>query len=298
VLTHFHATFLLTWNPSAILILWPENVDTTITSVYGLLCTVFPILLATAASVGRGKLTLYESHFAIAVTASPISIYLVYRAIYEAYRYPTFLRHISEDTEVTFAHVASLILPVFWLSLNLVISFSSSAFINSSLCKGMTLQYWLAFQAESNFLGALDVMGGRDLSVDWYSRKGLGIVSVFTMWVWGVYFVRHRRDVWDLFNMRKSSYKNRPFYFRWPCHVQKAVKCSWYVMNKTSLPNSPTNLGMSLLLHIIGLFLSLFPVFSGIGFLAYPTIFHSRDTHLNMDKLVMFPTDNLHAELT
>jgi hypothetical protein len=241
VFTYSLAPFLHTWNPSAILILWPDNVDTITTSVYGLFSQVFPILLATAASVGHGKLTLYEAQFSIAVTASPISIYVVYRAIYDAYKHPNFLRNISKDTKATFAHLLSLILPIFWLSLNLVISFSSSAFINSSLCRGMTLQYWLAFQVASNFLGALDVMGGRDVSTDWRSRRGLGIVSVFTMWLYGVYFVRHRNDIWDLFNMRRSLYKHRPFYFRWPCHVQKAVKSSWYVMNKTALPNSPTN---------------------------------------------------------
>jgi hypothetical protein len=298
VFTYSRALFLHTWNPSAILILWPENAEDTMTSVYGHFCQVFPILLATAASIGRGKLTLYEAHFSIAVTASPISIYLVYRAIYEAYKHPNFLHNISEDTKTTFAHLLSLILPILWLSLNIVISFSPSAFINSSLCKRMTLQYWLAFQVASNFLGALDVMGGRDVSIDWRSRKGLGIVSVFTMWVWGVYLVRHSRDIWDMFNKRRSLYKHRPFYFRWPCHVQKAMKCSWYVTNKTALPNSPTNLGKSLLLHIIGLFLSLFSVFSGIGFLAYQSIFHSRNTRLNMVKPVMFPTDDLHAGLT
>ena len=71
--TYSGAPFLHTRNPPAILVSWPENVGDTMTSVYGLFSQVFTILLATTASIGREKLTLFEAHFAIAVTASPIS---------------------------------------------------------------------------------------------------------------------------------------------------------------------------------------------------------------------------------
>jgi hypothetical protein len=197
--------------------------------VYGLFSQVYPILLATLASVHRTKLSLFDAHFAVAVSASPISVYLAYKALYDAYRHPDHFRHLMKDTAKTVAHWLALILPFLWLIVNVIVSFSPTAFTNSHLCQGMTVQRWFEFQIASNFVGVLDVMGMRDLWNDLSDRGGLGALSIAVLWAVGVYFARHHGDIWNLFHERRLEDRDcdRSFYIRWPRNVQKTVKASW-----------------------------------------------------------------------
>jgi len=216
----------------AVLFRWPDEQRDNIrqTSVYGLFSQVYPILLATIvsiASVGRTKLSLFEAHFAVAVSASPISAYVVYQAFYDACQHPRLFLHLSKDTAVGFARWLALILPFIWLAVNTIVSFSPTAFKNSHLCNGMTVPRWFEFQIVSNFVGVLDVMGRRDLWNDLRSRGGLGAVSVSALWASGVYFVRHLNDILNLFNARRLRDRNRRFYTRWPRSVHKAVGALW-----------------------------------------------------------------------
>lgn len=219
--------YLLSSQTSAILKRWSKPEDDLQNSEYGLYSQVYPILLATIASVNRQKLSLFEAHFAVAVSASPVSVYLACMALYELYQDRRRFFDVTKHTGHVCALWLGAILPLVWLALNVIVSFSPTAFTNSDLCQGMTIEKWLEFQIVSNFVGVLDVMGRRDLWNDLSSRGGLGAISVGTLWVWGVYFVRHRQRIWVKFKKAQELHKHYWFFFRWPLHVLKFGKVSW-----------------------------------------------------------------------
>lgn len=188
-----------------VLFRWSKSSDDYQISVYGLFSQVYPVLLATVASIGRSKLSIFEAHFAVAVSASPVTVYLAYMAFPELDGKRSLFRDLTKDTKNGVARWLAMILPILWLSLNLVISFHPTAFRNSYLCKGMSFGRWFEFQLVSNFIGVLDVMGRRDLWNDLQGRGGLGAVSVGALWVSGVYLVRHREDIWEVFKERRSN---------------------------------------------------------------------------------------------
>ena len=162
-----------------------------------LLSQVYPILIATASSIGSGELSelsLFDAHYAVAVTASPITIYLVYSSFRDVFRRPNILFQKLMSSKAVVRYLG-LILPLLWLFVNLMTSFYTKAFRDSALCQGMTLSLWIEFQIASNFMGLLDVMGRRDLINDIEERGGLGMVSPLGLRIYGVYLVRHRYDI-------------------------------------------------------------------------------------------------------
>jgi hypothetical protein len=201
--------------------------DGLLDSVYGLFSQVYPILLATVASIGGSMLSLFEAHFAVAVSASPISVYLAWKAVHDTCRTPDLLFHPVRYTRNTVALYLGLLLPLLWLTLNLMVSFHSMAFTNSYLCQGMTVGRWFEFQIVSNFVGVLDVMGRRDLWSDLRGRGGLGAVSVGALWVWGVYFVHHRSDIWETAMDVRNNYTHLPFLHRWLLRIWRMAKAPW-----------------------------------------------------------------------
>ena len=179
------------------------------TSVAMHLTQVYPIMIATAGSINTDNLTLFDAHFAVAVTASPVSFYLVYSCIRDAIGRPNTLfsklrRESGPATNIIRAF--GLTLPILWLGVNLTISFSPHAFKDSHLyCKEMTFARWLEFQTASNFVGVLDVMGRRDIWNDLSGRGGLGAICLVIMLVWAVYLVRHRKDIYEEIRFRRSD---------------------------------------------------------------------------------------------
>jgi hypothetical protein len=152
--------------------------------MYGLFSQVYPILLATIASIGRSKLSLFAAHFSVAISASPVSVYISYQALYNARYHPAIFCRVLEDTKKSVALWLALILPFLWLTLNLVSSFSSTAF-NSNLCKGTTLSDWFDAQISINFVVVL-----RDILLDTKDKGGLETISITALWLWGICFVR------------------------------------------------------------------------------------------------------------
>jgi hypothetical protein len=161
-------------------------------------------MIATAASINTDSLSLFDAHFAVAVTASPVSVYLVYSAVRDVFNRPnTLFRKLNYWK--TLIRYMGLALPVLWLGINLVISFSPRAFKNSpENCQKMTLMDWLEFQVLSNFVGVFDVMGNRDLWNDLLRRGGLGTISLILMWIWAIYLVRHRYDILNEIRLREE----------------------------------------------------------------------------------------------
>ena len=146
------------------------------TSIFMLLSQVYPILIATASSIGSRELSLFDAHYAVAVTASPITVYFVYSSFRDVFSHPNILFQKLMSSKVIVRYLG-LLLPLLWLFVNLMTSFYTKAFSDSALCHGMTLSLWTEFQIASNFI-SLDLMGRLDLIKDIEERGGLGTVSL------------------------------------------------------------------------------------------------------------------------
>ena len=202
---HFEIAILLRWSK-----------DDLKTSVFMLLSQVYPILIATASSIGSGELSelSFDAHYAVAVTASPITIYLVYSSFRDGvFRRPNILFQKLMSSKAVVRYLG-LILPLLWLFVNLMTSFYTKAFRDSALCQGMTLSLWIEFQIASNFMGVLDVMGRRDLINDIEERGGLGMVSLLGLWIYGVYLVRHRYDIFHEYQTWRDDLRHLPTWKR------------------------------------------------------------------------------------
>ena len=204
-----------------------------------LLFQVYPIMLATAASINTNNLSLFDAHFAVAVTASPVSVYLAYSAARDVFNRPnTLFRKLTSGK--TLIRCLGLALPVLWLAINLTISFSPRAFRNSpENCQKMTFIEWFEFQAMSNFIGVLDVMGRRDLWNDLEGRGGLGAISLTLMWIWAVYLVRHRYDILNEIRRRQERQVIHNFFRRKLLVIWSVVSASWWAPISLHFKRSP-----------------------------------------------------------
>jgi hypothetical protein len=110
-------------------------------------------MLATVVSINSHNLSLFDAHFAVAVTASPVSIYVVFSAFRHLfYRPSTLFKKLTKGK--TLIRWLGVALPFLWFAINLVISFSPRAFKNSpDYCQKMTFMGWFEFQILSNFVG-------------------------------------------------------------------------------------------------------------------------------------------------
>jgi hypothetical protein len=212
-----------------------------------LLFQVYPIMLATAASINTDNLSLFDAHFAVAVTASPVSVYLAYSAARDVFNRPnTLFQKLTSGK--TLIRCLGLALPVLWLAVNLTISFSPRAFRNSpENCQKMTVIGWFEFQAVSSFIGVLDVMGRRDLWNDLEGRGGLGAISLTLMWIWAVYLVRHRYDILNEIRLRQERQATHKLFRSNLFAVWSVVSASWWAPIYFCLKRSPlTDLSLGL----------------------------------------------------
>ena len=180
-----------------------------------LISQVYPILIATASSIGSEPqtLSLFDASYSIAVTASPITVYFVYSSFRDVFGIPNTLFQKLASSKAVVRYLG-LTLPFLWLFVNLMTSFYTKAFENSYLCKGMTLSLWIEFQIASNFTGALDVLGRRDLINDIKERGGLGMVSLLGLWIYGIYLVRHRPHIFYEYQTRRRESRRLPTWKR------------------------------------------------------------------------------------
>jgi hypothetical protein len=213
------------YHPKAILLRWSD--DDLRDSVFALYAQVYPILLSTLASAKRKELRLFEANLALIITGSPISFFLVCEAYYGAYQNPRSLYDLRENTGKVFARWLGLLLPFIWLGLSLCVSFSTVAFIDSDLCEGTTFAQWLSFSLTSSFIGVLDVMGRRDLYLDYLTRFGLGNVSLIVLQIWCVYFIRHLWDICYVHREKMAQYQRQFAPLRWAISVAYFLRLSW-----------------------------------------------------------------------
>jgi hypothetical protein len=190
------------------------------TSILMLISQVYPILIATAASINSNNpsnssgLTLFDAHFAVYLTASPVTLYLVYSAIRNFFKIPNALFEDRLKVSKGIICLAALCLPIFWLGLHITMSFSTTAFSDSYLCKGMTFSIWIEYLLSSFYLGQIQMFGNYSMWNDLIQRKGLGVVTVVVMWFWGAYAVAHRKDLTMKYNQRRQEQKHLRFLMR------------------------------------------------------------------------------------
>jgi hypothetical protein len=130
-------------------------------------------------------------------------------------------------------YIPALLIPALWFALVCTLSFSGTAFIDSSKCSGMTLSSWFRYMAQTFFLGSLSVMQNYDMHVDLQYRGGLGVVSVVVLWFYGAYTVAHLDQISEDYNKQIRKKFNRALPIRWGYRVFRLPLSIWYVFTAT-----------------------------------------------------------------
>ena len=116
----------------------PENVDMGIQS---LLFQIYLILLSTLLSVNRQQLSVLDAHFTIAVTSSPLTVYLAVASVGDLFGIKTGLYKRIESHRLIIRALAAMILPL-WFVLGMIAWMSGTAFRDSSCSGDLGLQSW------------------------------------------------------------------------------------------------------------------------------------------------------------
>jgi len=119
-------------------------------------------------------------------------------------------------------------LPLLWLAIDFMTSFHPNAFSNSSKhCQHTPFGLWFEFQILSNFVGILDIMGRRDLWNDFEQRGGLGLLALLTLWIWGMYLVRHKDDILAEYMWRSETNSKLCIVKRWYYKAWNVFSSPW-----------------------------------------------------------------------
>ena len=117
----------------------PKDVDV---GIQATLTQIYPILLSTLVSIKRRSLTLYDANFALLLTSSPLTVYLVVASICDLFWFETNLYRRIKSYRRTIRFFGAMV-PFLWLGLSLTLTFSDKAFKNSELCSGSNFTGWL-----------------------------------------------------------------------------------------------------------------------------------------------------------
>jgi hypothetical protein len=114
-----------------------------------------PILVATLSSIHSDNMSLFDAHFSAAVVASPMSIFVSASSVLYLFRPngTSLFKKIPSHKARILILIMGLILPLLWLSVSFVTSFSTTAFRNSRFCRGMSFLRWCEFVLVSSFTG-------------------------------------------------------------------------------------------------------------------------------------------------
>ena len=111
----------MTWSPGDIGI-----------GVQASLVQIYPILLSTLLSIKRQTLSLYDANFALTLTSSPLTVYLVFASIRDLCVFETNLYKRIKSHRHILRTIGALV-PLLWLGLSIILRFSTRAFVNSEL---------------------------------------------------------------------------------------------------------------------------------------------------------------------
>jgi hypothetical protein len=157
----------------------PGNIDV---GVRATLIQIYPILLSTLLSINTQTLSLFDANFALLLTSSPLTTYLVVVSICGLFGFETSLHKRTKSHRRTIRILGALI-PFLWLGLSLTLTFSDKAFVGSEYCCGVSFKDWLSDLFWSLWLSPLG-----------YFDLGLGILPAFTV-AFGLCLFRRRSQV-------------------------------------------------------------------------------------------------------
>jgi len=117
------------------------------------------ILVSTFLSINRHQLSLFDANYALILTSSPPTMYLVAASIYEIFTsksnlYKRIRSH--RRTVRTFA----VLLPFLWLALSMTLRLSGRAFKDSELCHGSTFKDWILYIIYYQIRDSILAVGG------------------------------------------------------------------------------------------------------------------------------------------
>ena len=117
----------------------PENVDM---GVQSLLFQIYPILLSTLLSINRQQLSVLDAQFAILVSSSPLTVYLVVASIGDLFGIKTGLYKRIKSHRLIVRALGAVVLPL-WTGLSMTTWMSRKAFKDSSCSDDFNFGPWL-----------------------------------------------------------------------------------------------------------------------------------------------------------
>jgi len=109
--------------------------------VQSLLIQFYPILLSTLLSINRNQLSTLDAQFALLLSSSPLTVYLVVTSIFDLLGIHTGLYKRIESHRPVIRVLGALVLPL-WATLSITYGVSARAFKDSS-CDIWTFAVWL-----------------------------------------------------------------------------------------------------------------------------------------------------------
>jgi hypothetical protein len=196
-----------------ILVTWSQDVDG---GIQAALIQIYPILLSTFASIKRPSLSLFDATFALLLTSSPLTVYLVVASICDLCGFETNLYKQIKHHRRTIRFFGAMI-PFLWLGLSLTLTFSDKAFTDSDLCSGSNFTDWLS-DVFWSLVFYSPILGG-------YFGLGLGIIPALAL-AFMLCLFRRRSQAKESFraDMEGKSKLRRALWSPWTF-----VKCAWCV---------------------------------------------------------------------
>lgn len=191
------------------------------TAVQALLLQVYPVLITTFLTIHQNQLAITDARFAINITNSPLSIYLVHSAIRDVCGRPNDLFRRLGSTRVII-RILSLLLFVLWLTLDGIVSYAGYLFSGPS-CQNIAHPIWLRFLLNDWFFShAKSVSFHRSILVATF-------MCVVAAICWIMYLIRHFQDVTEEFvrRRRRAGWTRNPL--RLAFHAIRSVWCVFQV---------------------------------------------------------------------
>ena len=188
---------MVTWSP--------KHVDIGIQS---LLVQIYSILLSTLLSINRQQLSVVDARFALFVSSSPLTVYIVVASISDLCGINTGLYKRIKSHRLIVRTLGALVL-LLWIGLSMTVSLSSTAFQGSS-CMVYTFPEWL-YETVMFLIFSLLTPGIA------------GPITFGALWVpWVVCLVRRRSQLKT--DIKLSSEGASKLSLPWTF-----LKCAWYV---------------------------------------------------------------------
>jgi hypothetical protein len=196
---------LVTWSPGHI----DEGIQASLIQIY-------PILLSTLLSAIYGHdLTLYDASFALLLTSSPLTVYLVTASICDLFFETNLYKRIKYHPRAL--RILGALVSLLWLGLSMTITLSDHAFENSQSCSRSTFRtWWKDLYLSVRFYSPFQVG---------YQYLGLGILPAFGL-LFGLCLFRRRSQVMESCRADREGRSKLRGILRMPWTF---VKCAWYV---------------------------------------------------------------------